>query len=441
YDYDLAVIGGGSGGLAMSKKAAALGAKVILFDFVKPSSQGTKWGLGGTCVNVGCVPKKLMHYAGVLGASFQDTEAYGWMLGGKPDHDWVAMVQTVQNHVKMLNFRYRVGLKSAQVTYVNALAKLTAPHEISYEKRGTKSVISAHRIVIAVGGRPAVPTEIPGAREHAITSDDIFSLSSPPGRTLVVGGSYIALECAGFLRELGLDVTVAVRSIFLRGFDQHMAEKIGSVMEDMGMRFLRPMVPANIVKTEGGKLEVTLVPSKASEGGEPITEVFDTVLFATGRTADTKGLGLEAMGVEVLPNGKIPVKDEVSNVNHIYAIGDCSSVDVLFQDAHWANPELTPVAIKAGELLSQRLYGGSVETMDYTLVPTAVFTPMEYGCCGLSEEDAIKLHGEDNVETYLTEFGSLEHQAAHRLKHGTEEDMPPMNLSKLVCLKSEGEKV
>lgn len=425
----------------MAKKAASFGAKVVLFDFVKPSPQGTKWGLGGTCVNVGCVPKKLMHYAGLLGAGMHDAKAFGWKVG-EPEHDWEAMVETVQNHVKMLNFRYRVGLKSAQVTYVNGLAKLTGPHEVTYERRGKETVVTAERVVVAVGGRPVIPSDVPGALEHALTSDDLFSLKKSPGKTLVVGASYIALECAGFMQELGLNVTVAVRSILLRGFDQQVAEKLGDVMKDLGVKFVRPAIPSKIEKTAEGKLEVTLVDTKTGE--EVGKDTYDSVFYATGRRADTSGIGLEAIGVKINPNGKIPVVSEQTNVPHIYAIGDCTSVDVMFHDAHWANPELTPVAVQVGELLAARIYGNGTEQMDYSLVATAVFTPVEYGCCGLSEEDALRLYGEDDVETYLFEFGTLEQSAAHRLKHvdGEEDDdMPSTNLSKLVCLKSQEEKV
>ncbi|KAG5184506.1 electron donor-dependent reductase [Tribonema minus] len=444
YDYDLVVIGGGSGGLATAKKAANYGAKVALFDFVKPSPQNTKWGLGGTCVNVGCVPKKLMHYAGLMGPAMRDAKNYGWQLPeDTPGFNWSTLVEVVQNHVKMLNFRYRVGLKSAQVTYINALARLASPHEIVYERRGVEHKVTAGKVVIAVGGRPAYPAGVPGAKEYAITSDDIFSLDHSPGKTLVVGASYIALECAGFLTELGFDTTVAVRSILLRGFDRQSAEKIGEVMEASGTRFVKGAVPSSIEKQADGKLKVTLVDS--TTGAHVMTETFDTVMYGTGRTPDTAALNLEAAGVTVLPNGKIPVNgDESTNVPNIYALGDCAMVDVNFMESHWANPELTPVAIMAGQLLAARLYGKGTDKMDYTLIATAVFTPTEYGAVGLSEEDALKMFGPQDVEVYLQEFSSLELQATKDVSHkdlDEENDMPPMCLSKLVCRKSEGERV
>mmetsp|Transcript_101738 Transcript_101738/g.232949 ORF Transcript_101738/g.232949 Transcript_101738/m.232949 type:complete len:516 (-) Transcript_101738:222-1769(-) len=437
YEYDLIVIGGGSGGMAASKEAAKLGAKVALFDFVKPSSQGTKWGLGGTCVNVGCVPKKLMHYTALMGASFHDAKHFGWSTE-HPRHNWEEMVDSVQNHVKMLNFRYRVGLKSNRVKYFNALATFSGPHEVTFIVKGKEYKATAQRFLIAVGGRPVIP-DVPGAREVGLTSDDIFSTKTAPGKTLVVGASYIALECAGFLTELGYPVTVAVRSVLLRGFDQQCAEKIGANMEAMGTRFYKQCVPSAYERLGSGKIQVTL--SFTGEGEER-TELFDTVLFATGRHADTAGLNLECTGVVAEANGKFlcPDAPETTNVAHIHAVGD-----VLH-----GRLELTPVAVRAGILLAKRLYGGSGQQMDYDLVATTVFTPFEYGCCGLSEEEAVARHGEENIETYLFEFSSLELQAAHRTtmrytdagpEAEEDVDLPAVCLSKLVCLKTEDERV
>eukprot|EP00820_Chromera_velia_P019949 Cvel_28656.t1-p1 / transcript=Cvel_28656.t1 / gene=Cvel_28656 / organism=Chromera_velia_CCMP2878 / gene_product=Thioredoxin reductase, putative / transcript_product=Thioredoxin reductase, putative / location=Cvel_scaffold3791:13079-13801(+) / protein_length=241 / sequence_SO=supercontig / SO=protein_coding / is_pseudo=false len=230
YDCDFAVIGGGSGGMAAAKEAARLGASVVMFDFVKPSTQGTTWGLGGTCVNVGCVPKKLMHYAALMGPVIHwDAGKFGWKIPEGVTHDWGKLVQTVQNHVKQLNFGYKLGVKKAGVKYINALASFKSPHELAYTEGGQEKTLKAKYILLATGGRPSIPSasEVPGALEAAITSDDIFSMKRSPGKTLVVGASYIALETAGFLNELGFDVTVAVRSILLRGFDQQCAEKVG----------------------------------------------------------------------------------------------------------------------------------------------------------------------------------------------------------------------
>ncbi|OQS07615.1 thioredoxin reductase [Thraustotheca clavata] len=436
YEYDFVVIGGGSGGMAAAKEAARLGAKVALFDFVKPTVHGTKWGLGGTCVNVGCVPKKIMHYSSLLGAGLHDAAYLGWQLPSNVQHNWETMVDAVQSHVKKLNFSYRVGLRSNKVQYINALARFQDPHTIAYElKNGPTQTLTAQHILIATGGRPTVPADVPGAKEYAITSDDLFSLQTPPGKTLVVGGSYIALECAGFLHELKYPTTVAVRSILLRGFDRQAAAKIQEVMVAQGMNFRFSVLPTSITKNEAtGKLHVAL---RNSETNETFSEEFDTVLYAVGRTADTFGLGLENTGVVALPNGKFDTVNEATNVPHIHAVGDVLQ----------GKPELTPVAIRAGEYLVRRIFGNSTKTMNYDLVPTTVFTPVEYGTIGLSEEEAIARYGKEDIVVYPWEFQTLEWGAVHRQKAESARegdydiDFPANCLSKLICLKSANEKV
>jgi len=197
FDYDMIVIGGGSGGLAAAKEAASLGARVAVCDFVSPTPHGTEWGLGGTCVNVGCIPKKLMHRAAQLKEALLDAEAYGWEVPPKIAHNWKKMVNNVQDHVASLNFGYRTELRSANVTYLNVLATFDDEHTVVLtDKKGAMTKATAASFVIAVGGRPKYP-DIPGDRECCITSDDLFSLSKAPGKTLVVGASYVALECAG----------------------------------------------------------------------------------------------------------------------------------------------------------------------------------------------------------------------------------------------------
>jgi len=437
YDYDLAVIGGGSGGMAAAKEAASHGAKVVLFDYVKPSTQGTKWGLGGTCVNVGCVPKKLMHYAGITGETIHDSKAFGWSMDNVA-FDWDTCKTNVVSHVKKLNFLYKNGLRSGNVEYINGLAKFTDAHTLAYMKRfkekdGFAGSLTAANVLIAVGGRPTVP-DVPGAKEHAITSDDIFYLKKTPGKTLCVGAGYISLECGGFLHAMGFDVTVAVRSILLRGFDRDCANKIGEVMHASGIKFLNAKQPKSIVKQDDGRLLVTLADSKT---GEETTDVFDTVLYAAGRYADTKGLDLDKAGVNVLPNGKLETTNEATNIPHIFGVGDILE----------GKPELTPVAIQAGERLAARLFNGSSKQMDYINVPTAVFTPTEYGACGYGEEDAIKKFGAENIETFLWQWTTLEYQAAHReriaelITDPLDKDMPANCLGKLVTLKSEGGRV
>jgi len=427
--------------MAAAKEAASHGAKVVLFDFVKPSPRGTKWGLGGTCVNVGCVPKKLMHYAGLCGGAMEDAHHFGWKVPTTEDgldtavpFVWDDLVGNVRNHIKSLNFSYKNGLKSAKVNYINGLAKFEDDHTLSWKGKGKKAgTVTAANFLIATGGRPVVPSDVPGADEFAITSDDLFYLDHSPEKTLCVGAGYISLESAGFLTELGFDVTVAVRSIMLRGFDRDAANKIGEVMVAKGTKFVGGL-PQSITKNAEGKLVVEF---KMSDGSAK-SEEYDTVLYATGRYADTGGLQLEKAGVVTDGRGKFETTDcDQTNIPHVYAVGDVLAGKL----------ELTPVAIKAGEMLARRLFKeGYTRKMDYEMISTTVFTPSEYGSVGLSEEAAIAKHGADQIESYLWQWTTLEHQAAHRIKHRSVradqfDDMPKNCLAKLVCLKNEDEKV
>ncbi|KOB67986.1 Thioredoxin reductase, partial [Operophtera brumata] len=318
FDYDLAVIGGGSGGLACAKEAINQGQRVAVLDYVQPSPQGTKWGLGGTCVN--------------------EAVSYGWQVPSLKDvHiSWPALTEAVQNHIKSVNWVTRVDLRDKKIEYINGLGEFKDPHTIE---------LTAKNVVIAVGGRPHYP-DIPGAAEYCITSDDIFSLGHPPGKTLVVGAGYIGLECAGFLNAMGYAATVLVRSVPLRGFDQQMARMVTSEMEERGVRFEHRTVPLSVEKLDSGRLKARWLNTETQE--------------------------------------------QSTNVPHIFAVGDVLE----------ARPELTPVAIHAGKLLARRLFAGAAQQMDYENVATTIFTPLEYGCVGLSEESAIDRHGADAIEVY-----------------------------------------
>ncbi|XP_054952041.1 thioredoxin reductase 1, cytoplasmic isoform X1 [Pan paniscus] len=400
YDYDLIIIGGGSGGLAAAKEAAQYGKKVMVLDFVTPTPLGTRWGLGGTCVNVGCIPKKLMHQAALLGQALQDSRNYGWKVEETVKHDWDRMIEAVQNHIGSLNWGYRVALREKKVVYENAYGQFIGPHRIkATNNKGKEKIYSAERFLIATGERPRY-LGIPGDKEYCISSDDLFSLPYCPGKTLVVGASYVALECAGFLAGIGLDVTVMVRSILLRGFDQDMANKIGEHMEEHGIKFIRQFVPIKVEQIEAGTPGRLRVVAQSTNSEEIIEGEYNTVLLAIGRDACTRKIGLETVGVKINEKtGKIPVTDEEqTNVPYIYAIGD------ILED----KVELTPVAIQAGRLLAQRLYAGSTVKCDYENVPTTVFTPLEYGACGLSEEKAVEKFGEENIEVYHSYFWPLE---------------------------------
>ncbi len=401
FDYDLIVIGGGSGGLATGREAAKLGAKVAILDFVKPSPAGSKWGLGGTCVNVGCIPKKLMHNAALLGEHSSNSSSYGWQIPSMT-HNWETLRQNVQDHIKGLNFGYKVALREEGITYINKLGKFIDNHTLECtDAKGQKANITGARFVVAVGGRPQALT-VPGG-ELVLTSDDLFMKQTPPGKTCVVGAGYVALECAGFITGLKQgDVTVLVRSMLLRGFDREMVAKIQDVMEHQGTKIIQGVLPKSIEKLPSGKLLVHI------DNGT--SEEFDTVLVATGRYMDLPGLGVDAASSVPLlanKNGKLICKNEQTSVPNVYAVGD------VVEGA----PELTPVAIKAGQLLARRLFGQKDEVMVYKNIATTVFTPLELGTVGLSEEEAIEKFGEANVDSYVSTFQPLEWTVVHHLEN------------------------
>uniref|UniRef100_A0A8C6QH16 Thioredoxin reductase 1, cytoplasmic n=1 Tax=Nannospalax galili TaxID=1026970 RepID=A0A8C6QH16_NANGA len=319
YDFNLIIIGGGSGRLAAAKEAVKYGKK----DFVTPTTLGTRWGLGGTYVNVGCIPKKLMHQAALLGQALKDSQNYGWKVEDTVKHYWEKMTESVQNHTDSLSW----ALWEKKVVYENVYGKFISPRRI----KATNN--KAERFLIATGEQPS--------------SDDLFSLPYCPGKTLVFGASYVALECAGFLAGIGLDVTVMVQSILLRGFDQDMANKIGEHVEEHGIKFVRQFVPIKVEQIEAGTPGRLKVTAQSTSSEEIIKGEFNMVLLAVGRDSCTRTIGLETMGQTIVP--------------YIYAIGDILEGKL----------ELTPIAIQAGRLLSQRLYAGTTSYLSF-------FWPLEW---------------------------------------------------------------
>jgi thioredoxin reductase (NADPH) len=398
---------------------------------------------------VGCIPKKLMHQAALLGQALADAPSYGWEVQGPPPrHSWETLVTAVQAHIKSLNFGYRSVLLSADVEYVNGYAAFDDARTLSATMAdGSVRRLRAAHFVIATGGRPRYLDAVPGGRDLVVSSDDLFSLRAAPGKTLCVGGGYVALECAGVLAGLGMEAHVLVRSRPLRGFDRQMSELVVSHMEDEhAIRFIRGALPTRIERVggAGGRLRVTwklargaAEPPSSSEGAvaaaaadeeeeEEESEEYDTVLVAIGRDAQTAGLRLERAGVAVsASSGKIVALDggEQTSVAHIHAIGDVLE----------GKPELTPVAIRAGRLLARRLCAGGVERMDYGGVPTAVFTPLEYACVGLGEDEARAALGDERVEVYHSHFKPLEWALPHRPDNAC--------YAKLVCDRARGERV
>ncbi|KAJ5066210.1 thioredoxin reductase 1 cytoplasmic [Anaeramoeba ignava] len=424
YQYDLAVIGGGSGGLSVSQKAAELGAKVALMDYVEPTLRGSKWGIGGACPNVGCIPKKLLHAAAQSRENLHFSTFYGWDVDPiNAKHNWNLMINNVQSYIRSLNWGYKVKLRQKGIDYLNFFARLKSEHEIELVRKGSDDVklITAENIVIATGGTPIIP-QVPGG-EHCITSNDLFSLPTPPGKTLILGAAYIGLEAAGVLSGLGFDTSVMVRSKVLRKFDQQMAKMIQNNLARKGVAFLHKSVLKEIKKIQNNNNSKYLVSFQNIENGQEKQAEFDTVLSAIGRRAQTQRMNLEKIGIALDKEGKIAQKNCQSSVKNIYAIGDVSS----------GSPELTPFAISQGKLLAFRLYGDSTQKTDYSLIPTAVFTPLEYGSAGLSEEEAISTYKLENIEVYHSYFTPLE----FALPHFAENEC----YIKVICNKLENEKI
>jgi len=368
-----------------------------------------------------------MHQAALVGQAIKHSRVYGWAsqsgetLDTIMKHNWENMVESIQANIKSSNFKYRVALRNEKVNYINAYGSFVDEHTIKIvDKKNEETLLTASDFIIATGERPRLPDDCEGY-ELAITSDDLFSLQQSPGKTVVVGASYVALECAGFLNGLGLDVSVMVRSILLRGFDQEFAEKIGEYMAEEGVKFHRPCVPKKIelISEEPRLLRVTGVCNDGTE----VVEECQTVLFAIGRKPCTDEIGLDKVGVALEKNGKIPVVNEQTNIPNIYAVGDILSKKL----------ELTPVAIEAGLLLVNRLYNNSTQQCDYVNVPTTIFTPLEYGCVGLSEEEAVKQYGEENLEVYIQNSTPFEWTIAHHLDNKC--------YAKLITLLNENQRV
>ena len=373
YDYDLFVIGAGSGGVRASRISASYGARVAVAE---------ERFLGGTCVNVGCIPKKLFSYGAHYAEDFEDATAYGWTVP-EPALRWKTLIDNKNKEIERLNGIYRNLLEGANVRLYEARATIRDAHTLDV---GGETV-TAENILIATGSWATVP-DFPG-NEHVITSLEAFYLDELPKRALIVGGGYIAVEFAGILNGYGADVVQLYRGdMFLRGFDQDVRTHLADEMRKKGVDLRFNANVASLEKTEAG-LVATL------EDGTTIET--DCVLYATGRHANTAGLGLENAGVETAANGAIVVDDRFrSSVPNIYALGD---VIDRFQ--------LTPVAIGEAMVLSGNLFKGENRQMDYADIPTAVFSNPPIGTVGLTEEQARQEYGA--VDIYRSIFRALKH--------------------------------
>ncbi|HEY9633094.1 MAG TPA: glutathione-disulfide reductase [Coleofasciculaceae cyanobacterium] len=380
YDYDLFVIGGGSGGIATARRAAQYGAKVAVAEFDR---------LGGTCVNRGCIPKKLMVYASHFPDLFEDAQGFGWSAV-QSTFDWQKMITAVNKELERLNAVYQNMIDKAQVELFRGYAKFLDPHTVEIDDRK----VTADKILIAVGGYPVKP-DIPGI-EHAITSDDMFLLKEQPKRIAIFGGGYIGVEFACIMNGLGSDVTQIIRNdLILRGFDDDIRSEIQTGMQQHGIQMLRISETPTIEKTPEG-LKVTV------GGKHHETLIVDTVLSATGRQPKLKNLGLENAGVEI-NNGAIAVdKYSQTSQQHIFAVGDCTD-----------RINLTPVAINEGRAFADTHFGGHSRTMSYENIPTAVFSTPEAATVGLTEAQAREQYGAA-VKVYRAKFKPTYHSLSGR---------------------------
>jgi glutathione reductase (NADPH) len=383
-DFDLFVIGGGSGGVACARRAGAYGARVALCE---PSR------VGGTCVIRGCIPKKLMRYGAAFAGQLEAARAYGWRIG-TPAHDWRALIDARDAEIARLNGVYIAMLEKAGVTLLPHRGRIVGPNAV--EAGGQTH--TAERILVAVGARPSVP-DLPGC-ELAITSDDALEdLADKPDHLVVVGGGYIGVELATIFHALGVRTTLVIRRTEpLRGFDRDVRAAATQEMRRRGLD-LRTSTTVDRLERAGGRLVL-----HTTAGPIPA----DAVLYATGREAipNTRALGLDELGVRMDATGAIRVDPAYrSNVPSIYAVGDCSDHAGAALDA--GSFDLTPVAIAEGRVIAETLFNANPHTVNYDTIPTAVFGLPEIGAVGLTEERARAL-GHD-VVVYRTSFRPLLH--------------------------------
>ncbi|KAL2155455.1 hypothetical protein VTH82DRAFT_197 [Thermothelomyces myriococcoides] len=384
---DFLVIGGGSGGLGAARAASGrYGAKAMIIEGKR---------LGGTCVNVGCVPKKVTFNAAAIAETLHDAKAYGFNVQETAPFDWTTFKQKRDAYVKRLNGIYERNLANDKVEYVHGWAKLISPNEVEVTlDDGTKSVVKAKKILIAVGGNPTIPPQVPGA-EFGTNSDGFFDIDKLPKKVALVGAGYIAVEFAGMFNALGVETHLFIRfDTFLRSFDPMIQEGVTKEYERLGVKLHKRSEVRKVEKDEAtGRLTIHY---KEGDGESVVSDV-DHLIWAIGRTPATAGLGLEAAGVKVNEKGYIAV-DEYQNtsVDGIYALGDVTG-----------QVELTPVAIAAGRKLAARLYGPEqfrTAKLDYTNIPSVVFAHPEVGAIGLTEPQAIEKYGRENVKVYRSNF-------------------------------------
>lgn len=374
FDYDLFVIGAGSGGVRAGRMAAAEGVRVAVAE---------DRYLGGTCVNVGCVPKKLYVYASHYAESFHEAEGFGLKAQGV-EFDWPRLRDSKSSEISRLNGIYTNLLQNAGCDLIQGRAHIVGAHKV----RVGDTIYTAERILIATGGWPYVP-DLPG-REHVITSNEVFDLEQFPQDVIVVGGGYIAVEFAGIFAGLGAKTHLVYRGdLFLRGFDQEVREFTAQEVAKKGVQLAFNSNIQSICKLDSGRLQAELTDGRVLE--------VDQILYATGRVPNIEGLGLEQVGVATSDKGAVLVNEQFqTSVPSIYAIGDV--IDRV---------QLTPVALAEGMALVRHLYAQGSPAVDYDLIPTAVFCQPNIGTVGLTEEAAREQYAQ--IKVFRSEFRALKH--------------------------------
>ncbi|KKA29093.1 hypothetical protein TD95_002780, partial [Thielaviopsis punctulata] len=387
---DFLVIGGGSGGLGAARMAASkYGTNAMIVE-------GSR--LGGTCVNVGCVPKKVTFNAAFIAETIKESKAYGFSYNETAPFDWSSFKAKRDAYVVRLNGIYERNLAKDKVEYVAGWGKLVSKNEVEITQTdGTKSVVRAKKVLIAVGGHPSPPPSIPGS-ELGINSDGFFDIATQPKKVAIVGSGYIGVEFAGIFNALGTETHMFIRhETFLRHFDPMIQENMTKEYERVGVNIHKKTNLSKVEKAADGTLTLTY---KSDDGSESTDTGFDQLIWAIGREPATKNLGLESAGVAVDKKGYIVADDyQNTNVDNIYALGDvCGKV------------ELTPVAIAAGRRLAHRLFGPEefkALKLDYSNIPSVVFSHPEVGSVGLTEPEAIEKYGKDNIKVYKTGFTAM----------------------------------
>ncbi|KAF7194669.1 Glutathione reductase [Pseudocercospora fuligena] len=383
---DYLVIGGGSGGLASARRASGMyGAKAIALEVDR---------LGGTCVNVGCVPKKVTWNAAAMAETIKEAHNYGFSVKTTAPFDWPTFTQKRSAYVKRLNGIYEKNLKNDKVEYLHGLASFQDPHTVRVVLDDKSEVdIKAKKILVAVGGHPNYPP-VEGA-EHGITSDGFFELPKQPKKVAVVGGGYIAVEMAGMFHALGTETHLFIRhDKFLRTFDPIIQDKVVAEYERQGIILHKNSSQSKLEELDTGSKRLHYKDSN----GEGVLDV-DTVLWAIGRSPEIEKLNLDITGVKLNDKGHIPVDDyQNTNVDHIYALGDVCDKGY----------ELTPVAIAAGRKLADRLFGGKADAkLEYENIPSVVFSHPVCGTVGLTEPAAREKYGDDAIKVYQTSFTAM----------------------------------